>query len=71
MNHEKIRKSSERITKIKPFINKLNWEVIYFLSEKRFFFFDSKEGIALNHLWRFYEMVSYFGNPESNECFIS
>ena len=50
MNHEKIRKSSERITKIKPFINKLNWEVIYFLSEKRFFFFDSKEGIALNHL---------------------
>ena len=34
LNHENIEKNSEGITKIKPFINKYNWEGIYFPSEK-------------------------------------
>ena len=34
LNHEKIGKNSERITKIKSFINKYNWKVTNFLSEK-------------------------------------
>ena len=34
LNHEEIGKHSERITKIKPFINKYNWEVVNFPSDK-------------------------------------
>ena len=34
LNHEEIGKNPERITKIKPFINKYKWEGINFLSEK-------------------------------------
>ena len=34
LNHEEIEKDTQRITKIKPFINKYNWEGINFLSEK-------------------------------------
>ena len=34
LNYEKIKKDSQRITKIKPFINKYNWEGVNFLSEK-------------------------------------
>ena len=34
LNHEKIKKDPQRITKIKPFINKYNWEGIHFPSEK-------------------------------------
>ena len=34
-NHEKIKKDPQRITKIKPFINKYNWEGINFSSEKK------------------------------------
>ena len=34
LNHEEIGKHSERITKIKPFINKYNWEGIQFSSGK-------------------------------------
>ena len=34
LNHEEIRKHSERITKIKPFVNKYNFEGIHFPSEK-------------------------------------
>ena len=33
-NHKEIRKHSERITKIKPLINRYNWERINFSSEK-------------------------------------
>ena len=35
LKHEEIGKHSERITKIKPFINKYNWEGINFPSEKK------------------------------------
>ena len=34
LNHEEIGKHPEKITKIKPFINKYNWEEITFPSEK-------------------------------------
>ena len=34
LNHEQLKKDPQRITKIKPFINKHNWEGINFLSEK-------------------------------------
>ena len=30
LNHEEIKKDPQRITKIKPFINKYNWEGINF-----------------------------------------
>ena len=34
LNYEEIKKDPQRITKIKPFINKYNWEGIKFLSKK-------------------------------------
>ena len=34
LNHEEIRKHPERITKIKSFIDKYNWERINYPSEK-------------------------------------
>ena len=34
LNHKEIKKDPQRITKIKPFINKYNWEGINFASEK-------------------------------------
>ena len=34
LNHEQIRKDPLKITKIKPLINKYNWEGINFSSEK-------------------------------------
>ena len=34
LNHEKIKKQPKMMRKIKPFINKYNWEEINFLSEK-------------------------------------
>ena len=36
LNHEEIGKHSERIIKIKPFINKYSWEGISFPSEKNY-----------------------------------
>ena len=33
LNHEEIKKGLQRITKIKPFVNKYNWEIINFPSE--------------------------------------
>ena len=34
LNHEEIKKDPQGITKIKPFINKYNWEEINYPSEK-------------------------------------
>ena len=34
LNHEEIKKDTQRITKIKPFISKYNWKGIHFPSEK-------------------------------------
>ena len=35
LNHEEIRKYPQRKIKMKPFINKYNWEGINFLIEKK------------------------------------
>ena len=35
LNHEEIKEDPQGITKIKPFINKCNWEKIKFPSEKK------------------------------------
>ena len=35
LNHDEIGKHAERITKIKPFINKYKWEGTIFLLEKK------------------------------------
>ena len=34
LNHEEIKKDPQRVTKIKPFINKYDWEGISFSLEK-------------------------------------
>ena len=34
LNHEKIKKDLQRITKIKPLINKYNWQGINFISKQ-------------------------------------
>ena len=34
LNHKEIKKDPQRITRIKPFINKYNWEGMNFPSEK-------------------------------------
>ena len=35
LNHEKIKKVPQRITKIKPFVNKYDWKEVDFSSEKK------------------------------------
>ena len=50
LNHEEIGKNDKKITKIKPFINKYNWEGLNFPSEKDDWnkFEKSNVTIALN-----------------------
>ena len=52
-NHKEIKKDPQRITKIKPFINKYNWEGINFPSEKDYWKYFEKNNltIALNVLY--------------------
>ena len=45
LNHEKRKKESQRITKIKPFINRYNWEGVNDPSEK-----DNWEKFEKNNL---------------------
>ena len=53
LNHEERGKNPERITKVKPFINKYNWEGINFPSEKDDWknFEKNNVTIALNVLY--------------------
>ena len=53
LNHEGIKKDPQRITKIKPFINKYNWERINIPSEKDDWekFEKNNVTIALNVLY--------------------
>ena len=53
LNHEKKRKNSERITKIKAFINKYKWEGVNFQSEKDDWkeFEKNNTTISLNSLY--------------------
>ena len=49
LNHEEIEKHPQRITKMKTFMNKYNWEDIHFSSEKMIE--KNKVTIALNILY--------------------
>ena len=53
LNYEEIQKDPKIITKIKPFINKFNWEGINYLSEKDDWkkFEKNNVAIALNSLY--------------------
>ena len=53
LNYEEIKKDPQKITKIKPFIKKYNWEGTYFPSEKdyRKTFEKNNVTIALNVLY--------------------
>ena len=53
LNYKKIKKNPQRITKIKPFINKFNWEEINFPSETNDWknFKESNVIIAFNLLY--------------------
>ena len=53
LNDEEIWKHSEKITKIKPFINKCKWEGMNFLSEKYDWktFYKNYVTIGLNLLY--------------------
>ena len=49
LNHEKIEKHPEKISKIKSFIDKYNWQEINYLSEiEDWKKIEEKESIALN-----------------------
>ena len=60
LNYEEIKKELQRITKIKPFTNKYNWEEINFLSEKNDWNKFEKDNliIALNVLYAKKENIS-------------
>ena len=53
LNHQKINNNPERISKIKPFINNLNWDEINFPSQQEDCekFEANNESIALNVLY--------------------
>ena len=70
LNYEKIGKHADRITKIKPFINKYNWEGINYPSEKNDWkkFEKNVVKIALNVLCVKKEKIypSYVSKHNSN-----
>ena len=70
LNNEEIKKDLQRITKIKPFINKYNWEGINFPSEKDDWkkFEKNNVTIALNVLYAKKEKIypAYVSKYNSN-----
>ena len=56
LNHQKIKKDPQRISKIKPFINQYNWKDIDFLSHQKDWkkFKQNNTTIALNILFEPY-----------------
>ena len=71
LNHEEIVKHFQRIIKIKPFINKYNWEGINFPSEKYNWKKIEKNNvtIALNPLYAKKEKIypTYVSKHNSNQ----
>ena len=53
LNHEEIKEDPQRVTIVKPFINKYNWKETNFLSEKNDWtkFEENNVVIALNVLY--------------------
>ena len=72
LNSEEIKKDSQRITKIKPFINKCNWEGIHFPSQKDDWkqFQKNNVTIALNILYAKKEKIypAYISKHTSNRA---
>ena len=70
LNHEEIKKDPQRITKIKPFINKYNWEGTNFPSEKDDWkkFEKNNVTIAINVLYAQKEKIypAYVSKHDSN-----
>ena len=70
LNYEEIKKDLQRITKIKPFINKYNWEGTIFPSEKDDWkkFEKNNVTIALNVLYAEKEKIypAYVSKHNSN-----
>ena len=70
LNNEEIKKDPQRITNIKPFINKYNWEGINFLSQKDDWkkFEKNNVTIALNVLYAKKEKIyhAYVSKHNSN-----
>ena len=70
LNHEEIKKDLQRITKIKPFVNKYNWEGINFPSENDEWktFEKNNVTIALNALYAKKEKIypPYVAKHNSN-----
>ena len=69
LNHEEIRTYPEKITKIKPLINKYNWEGINFPSEKdNWKKIEKNNIIALNVLYVKKEKIycAYVSKHDSN-----
>ena len=73
LNHEEIKKDLQRITKLKPFINKYHWEGINFKSEKGNWksFLKNSGRIALNVLYSKKEKVypAYVSKHNLNHCY--
>ena len=69
MHHKEIKNNSERISKIKPFINNLNWENINFSPEKQDYRTSemNNKSIALNILQVNEQRISHFYNSEFNQ----
>ena len=52
LNHEKIKKVLQRITKIKPFVNKYDWKEVDFSSEKDHWkIFDKNNATIALNVW--------------------
>ena len=70
LNYEKIKKDPQRITKVKPFVNKYNWEGINYPSEKNDWkkFEKINVTIALNVLYAKKEKIypAYVSKHNSN-----
>ena len=68
-----MKKDLQRITKLKPFINKYNWEGINFKSEKSNWksFLKNSGRIALNVLYSKKEKVypAYVSKHNLNHCY--
>ena len=69
MNYQKIKNNPERISKIKPFINNLNWDNINFPSQGQDYktFEMNNKSTALNVLQINEQKISQYYKSESNK----
>ena len=66
--HKEIKYNPEKVSKIKPFINNLNWENINFPPEEQEYrTFEMNKSIALNILQVNEQKISHFYKSEFNK----